>query len=143
MLLGQPRVFFSMSRDGLLWPWISKVHPRFRTPYISQTITGIAVAGCAGFIDIGTAAELCNIGTLFAFAIVCGGIVVLRGTHPDMKRPFRCPLVPLIPLLGITFCAALMLSLPRLTWIRFAVWLVIGLFIYFFYGIRHSRMAQK
>jgi APA family basic amino acid/polyamine antiporter len=143
MLLGQPRVFFSMSRDGLLWPWISKVHPRFRTPYISQSITGIAVAACAGFIDIGTAAELCNIGTLFAFAIVCGGIVVLRRTHPDMKRPFRCPLVPLIPLLGITFCAALMLSLPRLTWIRFAVWLVIGLFIYFFYGIRHSRMAQK
>jgi len=141
MLLGQPRVFFSMSRDGLLWPWISKVHPRFRTPYISQSITGIAVAACAGFIDIGTAAELCNIGTLFAFAIVCGGIVVLRRTHPDMKRPFRCPLVPLIPLLGITFCAALMLSLPRLTWIRFAVWLVIGLFIYFFYGIRHSRMA--
>jgi APA family basic amino acid/polyamine antiporter len=141
MLLGQPRVFFSMSRDGLLWPWISKVHPRFRTPYISQTITGVAVAGFAGFIDIGTAAELCNIGTLFAFAIVCGGVVILRRTHPELKRPFRCPLVPLIPLLGISFCAGLMLSLPRLTWIRFVVWLIVGLFIYFFYGIRHSRLA--
>jgi APA family basic amino acid/polyamine antiporter len=143
MLLGQPRVFFSMSRDGLLWPWISKVHPRFRTPYISQIITGLVVAGFAGFIDIGTAAELCNIGTLFAFSIVCGGVVVLRRTHPELERPFRCPLVPLIPLLGITFCAALMLSLPRLTWIRFVVWLIVGLFVYFFYGIRHSRMAQK
>lgn len=143
MLLGQPRIFFSMSRDGLLWPWISKVHPRYRTPYISQTLTGCIVAGFAGFTDIGTAAELCNIGTLFAFCIVCGGVVVLRRTHPELKRPFRCPLVPLIPLLGISFCAGLMLSLPRLTWIRFVVWLIIGFTIYFFYGIRHSRMAES
>lgn len=143
MLMGQPRVFFSMSRDGLLWPWISKVHPRFRTPYVSQIITGIVVAGFAGFIDIGTAAELCNIGTLFAFSIVCGGIVILRRTHPELKRSFSCPLVPLIPLLGISFSAGLMLSLPRITWIRFVLWLIVGLFIYFFYGIRHSRMAQK
>lgn len=142
MLMGQPRVFFSMSRDGLLWPWISKVHPRFRTPYISQIITGAVVGGFAGFLDIGTAAELCNIGTLFAFSIVCGGIVVLRQTHPELKRGFKCPLVPWIPLLGITFCAGLMLSLPRLTWIRFVLWLIAGLAIYFSYGIRHSRMAQ-
>ncbi|MEI6127274.1 MAG: amino acid permease, partial [Pseudomonadota bacterium] len=142
MLMGQPRVFFSMSRDGLLWAWISKVHPRFRTPYISQIITGAVVGGFAGFLDIGTAAELCNIGTLFAFCIVCGGIVVLRQTHPELKRGFTCPLVPWIPLLGISFCSGLMLSLPRLTWIRFALWLIVGLSIYFSYGIRHSRMAR-
>ncbi len=143
MLMGQPRVFFSMSRDGLLWPWIAKVHPRFRTPYVAQIITGGAVAGFAGFLDIGTAAELCNIGTLFAFCIVCGGVTILRWTHPDIKRSFRCPLVPLVPLLGISFCASLMLSLPKITWIRFVVWLIGGLFIYFFYGIKHSRMAKR
>jgi len=143
MLMGQPRIFFSMSRDGLLWPWIAKVHPRFKTPYIAQIFTGIAVALFAGFLDIGTAAELCNIGTLFAFSIVCGGVAILRRTHPELKRGFRCPLVPLIPLLGISFCASLMLSLPQITWIRFAVWLIAGLFIYFFYGIKHSRMAMK
>jgi APA family basic amino acid/polyamine antiporter len=143
MLLGMPRVFFAMSRDGLLWPWISKVHPRFRTPYRAQLLTGAVVAAFAGFLDIGTAAELCNIGTLFAFCIVCGGIAILRRTHPDLKRSFRCPLVPLIPLLGISFCTGLMLSLPQITWIRFALWLIIGLFIYFFYGINHSRMARK
>jgi basic amino acid/polyamine antiporter, APA family len=143
MLMGQPRIFFSMSRDGLLWPWISKVHPRFRTPYIAQIFTGIVVAGFAGFIDIGTAAELCNIGTLFAFAIVCGGVVVLRRTHPELRRSFRCPLVPLVPLLGVFSCVWLMLSLPQITWIRFIVWLMAGLTIYFYYGIRHSRLAQK
>lgn len=143
MLMGQPRIFFSMSRDGLLWPWISKVHPRFRTPYISQILTGVVVGGFAGFLDIGTVAELCNIGTLFAFCIVCGGVVVLRQTHPDMKRSFKCPLVPWIPLLGISCCAGLMLSLPKLTWIRFILWLIAGLTIYFFYGINHSRLKQK
>ena len=143
MLMGQPRIFFSMSRDGLLWPWISRVHPRFRTPYVSQLITGLIVSGFAGFIDIGTAAELCNIGTLFAFAIVCGGMIVLRVLYPDLKRPFRCPFVPWIPLLGIFFCVGLMLSLPKLTWIRFLVWFFIGLIIYLSYGIRHSRLARK
>ena len=143
MLMGQPRIFFSMARDGLLWPWISKVHPRFHTPYVSQIITGVVVAGFAGFIDIGTAAELCNIGTLFAFCIVCGGIIVLRVIHPKLTRPFRCPLVPLIPLLGIGFCLSLMLALPAITWIRFVVWLLAGLFIYFLYGIRHSRISQN
>ena len=141
MLLGQPRIFFSMARDGLIWPWVSKVHPRFRTPYVAQILTGVVVGGIAGFIDIGTAAELCNIGTLFAFAIVCTSVVVLRKTHPELKRPFRCPLVPLIPLLGVAFCVGLMLSLPVVTWVRFVVWLLVGLTIYFSYGIRHSRLA--
>jgi basic amino acid/polyamine antiporter, APA family len=143
MLMGQPRIFFSMSRDGLIWPWISKVHPRFRTPYVSQILTGLIVAGFAGFIDIGTAAELCNIGTLFAFAIVCGGVVILRRTHPNLHRSFRCPMVPFIPLLGIVFCAWLMLSLPRITWYRFVIWLLVGLVIYFFYGIHHSRLSNQ
>ena len=143
MLMGQPRIFFSMSRDGLLWPWISKVHPRLRTPYVSQCITGAVVAGFAGFIDIGTAAELCNIGTLFAFTIVCAGIIALRIIHPKLHRPFRCPLVPLIPLLGIGFCVSLMFSLPRITWIRFGAWLLVGLFIYFLYGIKHSRLSDS
>jgi APA family basic amino acid/polyamine antiporter len=140
MLMGQPRIFFSMSRDGLIWPWISRVHPRFRTPYISQILTGVFVAGFAGFIDIGTAAELCNIGTLFAFSIVCGGVVVLRRTHPELRRSFRCPLVPWIPLAGIFFCAWLMLSLPTITWFRFVGWLFVGLIIYFSYGIHNSRL---
>jgi APA family basic amino acid/polyamine antiporter len=143
MLMGQPRIFFSMSRDGLIWPWISKVHPRFRTPYISQILTGLIVAGFAGFIDIGTAAELCNIGTLFAFSIVCGGVVILRRTHPELHRTFRCPMVPLIPLMGIVFCALLMLSLPKITWYRFVGWLLVGLAIYFFYGIRHSHLEHR
>ena len=143
MLMGQPRIFFSMSRDGLLWPWIYRVHPRFRTPYIAQIFTGLVVAGFSGFFDIGTIAELCNIGTLFAFTIVCGGVIILRYTHPEIKRPFRCPMVPWIPLLGICFCLGLMLSLPLITWIRFLAWLTIGLIIYFSYGARHSRLAES
>ncbi len=143
MLMGQPRIFFSMSRDGLIWPWLSKVHPRFRTPYVSQILTGVVVACFAGFIDIGTAAELCNIGTLFAFAIVCGGVVVLRRTHPELRRSFRCPMVPWIPLMGIFFCGWLMLSLPKITWFRFVGWLFVGLVIYFSYGIRNSRLNTE
>jgi APA family basic amino acid/polyamine antiporter len=143
MLMGQPRIFFAMARDGLLSPSICKVHPRFRTPYVAQIITGVIVAGFAGFIDIGTAAELCNIGTLFAFAIVCGGVVVLRRTHPDLRRSFRCPMVPLIPLLGLISCGSLMLTLPKITWVRFVVWLFVGLTIYFYYGMKHSRLAGR
>lgn len=143
MLMGQPRIFFSMSRDGLIPPWICKVHPRYRTPYVAQIMTGVVVAAFAGFIDIGTAAELCNIGTLFAFTIVCGGVVVLRHTHPELKRSFHCPMVPLIPLLGVFSCAWLMLSLPKITWFRFAAWLIIGLTVFFYYGIRHSRLTGK
>ena len=143
MLMGQPRIFFSMSRDGLIPPWICKVHPRYRTPYVAQIMTGVVVAAFAGFIDIGTAAELCNIGTLFAFTIVCGGVVVLRHTHPELRRSFHCPMVPLVPLLGVFSCAWLMLSLPKITWFRFAAWLIIGLTVFFYYGIRHSRLTGQ
>ncbi len=143
LLMGQPRIFFSMARDGLLWPWAAKVHPRFHTPHRTQIATGLIVAICAAFLDIGTAAELTNIGTLFAFAMVCGGIIILRRTQPTLPRAFRTPWVPLIPLLGIGFCVWLMLSLPLLTWLRFLLWLALGLGIYFFYSRRHSRLGQS
>lgn len=142
LLMGQPRIFFSMSRDGLLWPWISKVHPRFGTPYRSQILTGLVVATVAAFIDIGTAAELTNIGTLFAFLLVCLGIVVLRKKEPTLPRHFKCPGNPIIPLLGIGFCLWLMLSLPWLTWVRFLIWLGLGLVIYFSYSRTHSLLAK-
>lgn len=143
LLMGQPRIFFSMSRDGLLWPWAAKVHPKYKTPYRTQILTGLVVAGFAAFIDIGTAAELTNIGTLFAFALVCGGILVLRYTKPDLPRAFRTPLVPYVPVLGIGFCVWLMVSLPVVTWYRFFIWLVIGLVIYFAYSRKHSQLATS
>ncbi|MDP2599420.1 MAG: amino acid permease [Deltaproteobacteria bacterium] len=143
LLMGQPRIFFAMSRDGLIWPWGSKIHPKYKTPYRTQIMTGIIVASFAAFIDIGTAAELTNIGTLFAFVLVCGGVLVLRYTDPNLKRPFRVPFVPLIPVLGIVFCVYLMISLPVLTWYRFLIWLGLGLLIYFGYGMKHSRLAQN
>lgn len=143
MLMGQPRIFFSMSRDGLIGPWISKVHPRFRTPYVAQIITGIVVAGFAGVWDIGMAAKLCNIGTLFAFAIVCGGVIVLRITHPEFKRSFRCPFAPVVPALGVLLCVYLMTTLPLVTWERFVGWLIVGLAIYFSYGMWHSRLNKN
>ncbi|MDO8526443.1 MAG: amino acid permease [Deltaproteobacteria bacterium] len=140
LLMGQPRIFFSMSRDGLLWPWASRIHPKFKTPYRTQILTGCVVALFAAFIDIGTAAELTSIGTLFAFALVCGGIIVLRYKEPHLKRAFRCPFVPLVPLLGIFFCLFLMVRLPGITWVRFISWMVIGLVIYFGYSRKHSKL---
>ena len=143
LLMGQPRIFFAMARDGLIWPWAAKVHPKYKTPYRSQLLTGLVVAFFAAFIDIGTAAELTNIGTLFAFALVCGGIIVLRKTQPKLHRKFRCPAVPLVPILGIIACVAMMIKLPWLTWERFFAWLVIGLVIYFLYSRSHSRLRSK
>lgn len=140
--LGQPRIFMAMSRDGLLPRYFSRIHPRFRTPYITTIWTGVVVGGVAMFTDIGSLADLTNIGTLFAFALVCVGVIVLRRTDKDRPRPFRVPFVPLFPLLGVFFCGALMLSLPIETWIRFFVWLAIGLVIYFFYGAGHSRLQH-
>jgi APA family basic amino acid/polyamine antiporter len=141
MMIGQIRVFFAMSRDGLLGPWLSMVHPKFRTPHHATYLTGIAVAVLAAFIPIGDAADMTNIGTLFAFVLVCVGVMVLRYTKPLQPRPFRMPLMPWVPLLGMFACLALMAFLPTLTWIRFVVWTIIGIAVYFMYGIRHSRLS--
>jgi APA family basic amino acid/polyamine antiporter len=143
MLLGQSRVFFAMARDNLLLPSAAVVHPRFRTPYRTTILAGAGVALSAGLLPIGTLAELCNIGTLFAFVIVSASVLVLRRTRPDRPRPFRCPGVPYVPAAGILFCLYLMASLPWQTWVRFVVWLVVGLFIYFSYGIKHSNLARQ
>ncbi|HKW40393.1 MAG TPA: amino acid permease [Gemmatimonadales bacterium] len=138
MLLGQSRVFYSMSRDGLLGRWAGRVHPRFRTPYLSTIYTGIAVCVATGLLPLQLLGTWVNIGTLLAFVLVCTGVWVLRHTRPDLERPFRAPLVPLVPLFGIASCLGLMLTLPLDTWIRLAVWLVIGFGIYFGYSRKHS-----
>ncbi len=142
MLLGQSRVFFSMSRDGLLPEWAGAVHPRFRTPWISSIAVGIFVAFFSALIPIGILGQLCNIGTLLAFIIVCAGVWVLRVRRPELPRPFKTPLVPLVPILGIVICLALMASLPGDTWLRLLIWLAIGMVIYFFYGRHHSRVQR-
>ena len=141
--LGQPRIFMSMSRDGLLPPFLARVHPRFKTPYVGTIITGLFVATFAAFANIAEVVDLTNIGTLFAFVLVSAGVIVLRRLEPDRHRPFRAPLVPFTPIISIVTCLYLMLQLPKLTWIRFGIWLVIGLFIYLFYGMRHSRLGQR
>ncbi len=141
--LGQARVWFSMSRDGLLPRVFSRVHPRFRTPHASTWIAGFVVAIPAGIFDIGTLADLSNIGTLFAFVLVATGVLILRRTQPERKRGFRVPWVPLIPLAAIACCMVLMASLPVETWIRFFVWLAIGLAIYFGYSQKRSALHQE
>jgi len=141
MLMGQPRIFFSMSRDGLLPPVFGKVHPKFQTPYVTTIVTGIVAAAVAGFFPIALLGELVSIGTLLAFVIVCIGVMVLRYARPNIPRPFRTPLVPVVPLLGVIICGYMMKSLPSDTWIRLIVWMVIGLLIYFIYGKSHSRVA--
>jgi basic amino acid/polyamine antiporter, APA family len=141
--LGQPRIFMSMARDGLLPPFLARVHPRFKTPYIGTIITGFFVATFAAFANIAEVVDLTNIGTLFAFVLVSAGVIVLRRAEPNRVRPFRAPWVPITPMISIVACLYLMLQLPRLTWIRFGVWLVMGLAIYFFYGMRNSRLQRK
>jgi APA family basic amino acid/polyamine antiporter len=140
--LGQPRIFMAMARDGLLPGYFARIHARFRTPYITTIWTGIVVGGVAMLTDIGSLSDLTNIGTLFAFILVCLGVLVLRRTHSTRPRPFRVPLVPLFPILGVIMCFALMFSLPLETWVRFVVWLGIGLVIYFLYGVGHSRLQR-
>jgi APA family basic amino acid/polyamine antiporter len=142
MMLGQSRVFYSMSRDGLLPKWAGAIHPRFRTPWISSIVVGICVAIFASFIPIGDLAVLVNIGTLLAFVIVCAGVWILRRKRPDLPRPFKTPLVPLVPILGILTSLAAMLSLPSKTWWRLLIWLLIGLFVYAFYGRTHSKVRN-
>jgi APA family basic amino acid/polyamine antiporter len=143
LMLSQPRIFLAMARDGLVPPeMFGAVHPRFRTPYKSTILTGIVVGLCAAFIPLRVLAELVNIGTLLAFVIVCAAVLIMRKKQPDAPRPFRCPFVPLVPLLGIALCLVLMFSLPAENWLRLFVWLVLGLFIYFLYGRHHSVLAR-
>jgi APA family basic amino acid/polyamine antiporter len=140
MLLGQSRVFFSMSRDGLLPRWAGAVHPRFRTPWISSITVGIFVAIFASLIPIGILGELVSIGTLLAFVIVCAGVWILRVRRPELHRPFKTPFVPFVPIMGILVAGLMMVSLPRDTWLRLIIWLAIGMAIYFGYGRYHSRV---
>jgi APA family basic amino acid/polyamine antiporter len=138
--LGQPRIFFSMARDGLLPPWAAKIHPKYRTPHVTTILTGVFVAVFAAVANIDEIVQLTNIGTLFAFILVAIGIIILRRTDPDRPRPFRTPLVPLVPILAVVTCAYLMLELPAVTWWRFVIWLAVGLVFYFLYGFQHSRL---
>src|SRR5665647_303493 len=143
MLMGQPRIFYSMSKDGLLPPVFSKVHPKFKTPYVSTIITGTVAMIIAGILPISILGELVSIGTLLAFIIVCMSVLVLRKSKPDIKRPFKTPWVPLVPILGASICFIQMASLPLDTWLRLIIWMVIGFCIYFFYGIKHSKVRQS
>jgi basic amino acid/polyamine antiporter, APA family len=143
MLMSQPRIFFSMSRDQLLPPGVSRVHPRFRTPYITTIITGLVVALFAGLLRIDVVGEMTSIGTLFAFVVVCIAVMILRRKRPDAPRPFRVVGGPTIPLLGTVSCVYLMASLPVITWIRFLVWLDLGMLIYWFYGRTHSPLVDR
>jgi APA family basic amino acid/polyamine antiporter len=138
-LLGQSRIFYSMSRDGLLPEVFGKVHPRFRTPHLSTVMTGGVVAVAAGLLPLGTLSQLVSIGSLLAFTLVCLGVIILRRTRPDLPRPFRVPGVPYVPVLGALICLVQMASLPWATWERLLVWLGLGLAIYFMYSRRRAR----
>jgi APA family basic amino acid/polyamine antiporter len=143
LLLGQSRIFFSMSRDGLLPPVFSKVHHKFKTPYMTTIIAGLVIAFFAAVTNIEEIVDLTNIGTLFAFTLVCFGVIILRVKEPGRHRSFRVPLSPLTPLLGVAACIFLMTGLPSVTWIRFLIWLALGFFVYFLYGIKNSRLRKE
>ena len=141
--LGQPRIFFSMARDGLLPKKFATVHPRFKTPHVTTILTGVAVGVTSMFTSIDEMVDLTNIGTLFAFILVCTGVLILRRREPHRPRAFRTPFVPVIPILGILACIYLMCGLPTITWLRFGGWLIIGMAVYFLYGYRHSRLRGR
>lgn len=142
MLLGQSRVLYTMSRDGLLWEWVGRIHSRFRTPYLTSIAVGILAAFLAAFFPITLLGELVSLGTLLAFTIVCLGVWVLRVRHPDLHRPFRTPMVPLVPICGMVVSVALMLSLDAPAWIGFGSWLILGQIIYFTYSRKHSKVQK-
>ena len=141
--LGQPRILYAMARDGLLPGWAASVHKKYRTPHVTTIMTGVFVAFFAAFAPIEAVIELTNIGTLFAFVIVAAGILVLRYLEPDRPRPFRTPFVPIVPILAIVSCLGLMLGLPGVTWVRFGIWLAVGIVIYFVYSRRRSVLQQE
>jgi basic amino acid/polyamine antiporter, APA family len=144
MMLSQPRIFLAMARDGLLpRGFFGAVHPKFRTPWKSTILTGVAVSIMAAFLPLRILAELVNIGTLLAFVIVCAAVLIMRRTHPEAERPFRAPGGPVVPILGILSCLILMFSLPVENWVRLAVWLVLGLIVYFAYGYRRSALRNE
>lgn len=143
MMLGQPRIFYAMAKDGLLPPRFAKIHPRFRTPYFSTIITGSIACFFAGILPINILGELVSIGTLLAFVIVCIGIIFLRYKRPELKRPFKTPFVPLVPILGAAICLLQMYSLPLDTWLRLIIWMAIGMVIYFTYSIHHSELRKQ
>jgi APA family basic amino acid/polyamine antiporter len=143
LMMAQPRIFYSMARDGLLPPFAKKIHPKFRTPHITSIITGVVVALAAGFTPIGALGELVSIGTLLAFVIVSIGVVFLRKRRPDLHRPFKTPFVPFIPILSALVSLALMAGLPLDTWLRLIIWMAIGLVIYFAYGYKHSELRKR
>jgi APA family basic amino acid/polyamine antiporter len=142
MLLGQPRIFYSMSKDGFLPPIFSKVHPKYKTPHINTIITGIVTLIIAGLLPIGILGELVSIGTLMAFAIVSGGILVMRRTHPELPRGFRTPWVPFVPIMGILTSLAQMVALPFDTWMRLVIWMAIGMTIYYFYSLPNLKKME-
>jgi len=143
MMLSGPRVFLAMARDGMVpQSFFSAVHEKYRTPWKSTILIGCFVSVLAGLLPIDALLHLTNIGTLLAFVIVCAAVLIMRRKHPEAKRPFRCPMVPLVPILGIASCLLLMFSLPAANWYRLAGWLALGLVIYFLYGYRHSVTAR-
>lgn len=143
MLLGQPRIFYSIAKDGLLPPVFAKVHPKYKTPYISQILTALLAMILAGVLPIRILGELVSIGTLLAFVIVCISVIILRKTKPDIHRSFRTPLVPLVPALGAIICLVQMIALPADTWIRLIIWMLLGFLIYFFYGKKRSVLIKS
>ncbi|MCJ2069013.1 amino acid permease [Methylobacterium sp. J-030] len=143
LLYGQSRIFFTMAQDGLLPKTFSHVHPTYQTPYRSQALIGVAVALVAALVPINILGEMVSIGTLAAFILVCGSVIYLRRTNRHLKRPFKAPAVPMVPILGILFCLLLMAGLPLDTWLRLVIWMAIGLVVYFFYGRKHSVLRRK